>query len=72
MPSKDPLVYAGHMNLLASILMATLLATVAQPTTAQELEIPLEFLKFGRIIAKGKQALDVIKKHCVFPELKTV
>ena len=72
MPSKDPLVYAGHMKLLASILMATLLATVAQPTTAQELEIPPEFLKFGRIIAKGKQALDVIKKHCVFLELKTV
>ena len=66
------LAYDKAMKLLASILMITLLATVAQTTAAQKLEMPPELLQFGKIIAKGREALDVIKKHCVFSELKTV
>ena len=53
-------------------LVATLLATVAQPTAAQKLEMPPEFFQFGKIIAKGTKALDIVKKHCVMPKLKTV
>ena len=60
------------MKLLASILMITLLATVAQPTAAQKLEMPPEFFQFGKIIAKGTKALDIVKKHCVMPKLKSV
>ena len=60
------------MKLLASILMITLLATVAQTTAAQKLEMPPEFFQFGKIIAKGQKALDIIEKHCAMPKLKTV
>ena len=60
------------MKLLASILIITLLATVAQTTAAQKLEMPPEFFQFGKIIAKGQKALDIIEKHCAMPKLKTV
>ena len=60
------------MKLLVSILMITLLATVAQTTAAQKLEMPPEFFQFGKIIAKGQKALDIIEKHCAMPRLKTV
>jgi len=69
--SKDLLVYAGNMKFLASILMATLLATVAQPTTAQTSKTPNLFFKPPSILSAALQvmdnvskALDVIKKRC--------
>ena len=71
LPSKDPLVYAGDMKLLASILMATLLATVAQPTAAQTSKIPNLFFEQPTILSAALQvmgnvskALGVIKKSC--------
>ena len=59
------------MKLLASILMITLLATVAQPTAAQTSKTPS--LAFGLPPALGaalqvmdnvSEALDIMNKHC--------
>ena len=59
------------MKLLASILMATLLATVAQPTAAQTSKTPNLFFEPPPILSAALQvmdnvskALDVIKKRC--------
>lgn len=72
LPSNDPLHYDKTMKLIALILMITLLATVAQTTTAQKLELPPEFFQFGKIIVKGQKALNLIERHCAMPKLKTI
>ena len=65
------MLYAGDMKILASILMATLLATVAQPTAAQTSKIPNLFFEQPTILSAALQvmgnvskALGVIKKSC--------
>ena len=60
------------MKLLASILMITLLATVAQPTAAEKAKNPLESLDFGgphftavlQIIGNMTEAMDIMDKYC--------
>ena len=62
--------YSSDMKILASILMATLLATVAQPTAAQTSKTPNIFEQPNilsaalQVMSKVSKALGVIKKSC--------
>jgi len=69
LPRKDPLAYDKAMKLLASILMITLLATVAQPTAAEKATNPLEFggphfTAVLQIIGKMQSAMEIMGKYC--------
>ena len=62
--------YASDMKILTLILMATLLATVAQPTAAQTSKTPNIFEQPNilsaalQVIGNVSKALGVIKKSC--------
>ena len=52
------------MKFLASILMATLLATVAQPSAAQKFDTPYQLTAILEIMDKVTKAMNTIEKHC--------